>query len=106
MMSDNLSIMTIPCGFKIRKKVDVKTFTEECMNRNQTYCLVIDDEIAIFFEKDKNGEISITEKYWDLYNPFNPTLEVANTSNPSYKETVYDYIWRHRKYINAAWFNN
>lgn len=106
MYSDNVSLMTIPYGFKIRKKVDAKYFTDECMNRNQSYFLIIDDGFAIILEKDKDGNISIAEKHHDLYNPFNPTIEVANTNNHSYKYTVYDYIWKYRKHINACWFNN
>ena len=106
MLSDNFSIMTIPCGFKIRKKVDVETFINECMNRNQSYSLILQKDFAIFFGKDKDGEVSVSEKRWDLSDPFYPLLEVANTNNPAYKHKVEYYIWKYRKYINAKWFNN
>ena len=101
-----VSLMSIPCGFKIRKKIDTETFVKECMCKDNEYCLKINDELVIFLDKDKKGTVSILEKRWDLYDPFNPLLEVANTNNPSYKETVYDYVWKYRKYINAKWFND
>lgn len=106
MYSDNVSLMTIPCGFKIRNKNDVETFINECMNRNQSYYLIIQNDFAIFLEKDKDGEVSVLEKRWDLSDPFNPLLEVANTNNTAYKHTVNYYIWKYRKYINAKWFND
>lgn len=102
----SISIMEIPCGFKIRKKVDVECFTNKCMKNDNTYIVKINKDLAIFLEKEKDGTISVLEKRWDLYNPFNPLLEVANTKNDCYKYSVYDYIWKYRKYINAEWFNN
>lgn len=105
-MNSNVGLMTIIVGFKIRKKSDTMVFVEKCMNKNQEYILKIDDEFAIIFVKNKNGSVSVMEKHYDLYNPFNPTIEVACTNNDSYKETVYDYVWKYRKYINAEWFSN
>lgn len=101
----SVTIMSIPSGFKIRKKADVDTFINECMCTNNEYYLKINNDLALFIRKDKDS-ISVAEKRWDLYDPFNPLLEVANTSNSSYKETVHDYIWKYRKYINANWFND
>lgn len=101
----SIEIMSIPWGFKIRKKVDVDTFINECMCTDNEYYLKINNDLALFIRKDKDS-VSIAEKHGDLYDPFNPLLEVANTSNNSYKETVHDYIWKYRKYINAKWFND
>lgn len=102
----DITIMNIPLGFKIKKKADVDTFIHDCMNKDNEYYLAINNNLASFFRKEKSGEVSILEKRGDLYDIFNPLLEVANTSNSSYKETVQDYIWRYRKYINAKWFND
>ena len=102
---NSVSIMCVPCGFKIKKKTDAEYFANECMCKGSEYYIKINNDLAIFFRKEKDGTISVAEKRWDLYDPFNPLLEIANTSNPSYKETVYDYIWKYRKYINAKWFN-
>ena len=106
-LNDNIvSIMCMPCGFKIKKKTDTEIFTNKCMCADNEYYLKINNDLALFLRKEKDGSISVLEKRWDLYDPFNPLLEVANTSNSSYKETVYDYIWKYRKYINAKWFND
>lgn len=103
---NSISIMSIPCGFKIRKKVDTEYFANKCMQKDNEYYLIINKDLALFLRKEKDGTVSVLEKRWDLDDPFNPLLEVANTSNPSYKETVYNYIWKYRKYINAKWFND
>lgn len=101
-----ISLMSIPCGFKIRKKIDTERFVKECMTNDNEYYIVVNEDLALFINKEKDGTVSVLEKRYDLYDPFNPLLEVANTKNPSYKETVYDYIWKYRKYINAKWFND
>lgn len=103
---NSISIMTIPCGFKIRKKTDTEIFTNKCMCNDNEYYLKINDDLALFLRKEKDGSVSVLEKRWDLYDPFNPLLEVASTSNDSYKETVHNYIWKYRKHINAKWFND
>lgn len=105
-MSNIVSIMCVPCGFKIKKKVDAETFTKKCMCVDSEYYIKINNDLAIFLRREKDDTIAVLEKRWDLYDPFNPLLEVANTSNPGYKESVYDYIWKYRKYINAKWFND
>ena len=100
-----MTIMSIPYGFKIKKKIDTEKFMNECMIAGCEYFLKITDDLAVFFSKHKDGSVSVLEKRWDLYNPFNPLLEVANTKNNCYEDTVNDYIWKYRKHINAAWFN-
>lgn len=100
---NNIAIMCIPCGFKIRKKTDADFFIEKCMNKDNEYYLVINKDFALILKKENDGTVSVAEKRWDLDDPFNPLLEVANTSNSAYKETVQDYIWKYRKYINAKW---
>ena len=102
----DVTIMSVPCGFKIKKKVDTEYFVRKCMCFNSEYYLKINNELAIFLKKGKDGTVSVAEKRGNLYDLFNPLLEVANTGNPSYKETVYDYVWKYRKYINAKWFND
>ena len=103
---NNITIMCIPNGFKIRRKADIETFINKCMVNNSEYYLKINNELAVFLRKENDNSVSIAEKRWDLYDIFNPLLEVANTNNLSYKETVQDYIWKYRKYINANWFND
>ena len=98
------TIMQIPQGFKIRKKVDIETFINDCMCRGCRYS-VIDNDVQCFIEKDKDGNISIDLRYGDLNNIWNPSLEVARTKDNCYKETVQDYIWQFRKAINAEWFS-
>ena len=84
----SITIMSIPCGFKIRKKVDVDTFINECMCKGSEYYLKINEDLALFIRKEKDDSISVAEKRWNLYDPFNPLLEVANTNNSSYKEDL------------------
>ncbi len=103
---NSIALMCIPCGFKIRRKTDVDKFMNECMCKENEYYLKINNELALFIEKKKDGTITVAEKRWDLYDPFNPLLEVASTNNKAYKETVQNYIWKYRKYINAKWFND
>ena len=74
------SLMKIPCGFKIRKKVDCDTFINDCMCKNNVYS-VIDGNTQLIIEKDKDGNISISERFGDFANPFNPSLEVAKTKD-------------------------
>ena len=101
----NMTIMCVPTNFKIKKKTDVEKFINECMVSGCEYFMKITDEFAVFLDKKKDGSVSVLEKRWDLYNPFNPLLEVASTSNNCYEHSVNDYIWKYRKYINATWFN-
>lgn len=98
------SIMKIPYDFKIRRKIDCDTFINDCMCKDNTY-FVIDNNIGIVLKKDKNGNVSICEKYGDLHDIFNPLLEVARTKDNCYKQTARDYIWKYRKAINEKWFN-
>lgn len=101
----NVAIMTTPCGFKIRSKADVDKFMHECMGYGE-YCIKINNELLFWITKGKDGSISVAEKIGDLYDIFNPLLEIANTKNKAYKISVRDYLWKNRKYINAKWFND
>jgi hypothetical protein len=96
--------MKVPQGFKIRKKVDCDTFINDCMCKNNVYS-VIDKNTQIIIEKDKDGNISVSERFGDFTNPFNPSLEIAKTKGNCYDKTVQDYIWQFRKAINTQWFN-
>lgn len=106
MFNETVSIMSIPRGFKIRKKTDVKKFMEECMVKGSHYCIVIRKDFAIHIDKHKDGSICIMTKYGDLKDIFNPLLTVADTNNNVYDHDVEYYIWHYRKYINAKWFND
>ena len=99
------SIMVIPYNFKIRKKSDVNTFIDDCMCKNNRYCILFESEKQLILEKDKDGDISVDLRYGNLDDIFNPSIEVARTKDNCYKETVQDYIWKYRKVINNEWFN-
>lgn len=100
---NNITIMNIPFGFKIKSKADVDRFMDKLMG-NGEYYVKINNELAIWITKEKDG-VSVAEKRGDLYDMFNPLMEVANTRNNFYKVSVRDYLWKIRKYINAKWFN-
>lgn len=98
-------IMMIPDGFKIRRKADVQIFINECMQKGNEYYIGVNNNLAYFLEKDKNGIINISEKRGDLSDMFNPLLEIASTDSPTrYRVNVEDAIWKLRKYINARYF--
>ena len=100
-----VTLMKIPCGFKIRKKHDVEIFIKDCMINGNEYYIKINKEEAVYLDKDANGNVSVCIKSGNLSDIFNPLLEVARTNNNCYKKTVEDYIWHYRKHINAQWFN-
>jgi len=94
------AVMIVRCGFKIRKKADITEFMNKCMQNKNVYCVQTEDK-TLYFEKDDNGDFSVSEKQdgW-------VSLEVARTNNGScYKDTVEDLIWKYRKYINEQWLN-
>ena len=97
------TIMMIPDSFKIRKKADIKTFLDKCMVKGNRYD-VITEKTQFIFSKDKEGNISVAIRDGDLTDIFNPSVEVARTNNNCYKNTVEDYIWKLRKYINKKFF--
>lgn len=99
------SIMCIPCGFKIRKKVDCDTFIDRCMQKENSYYIIHEDQ-QLIMDKDKAGNVSICVRYGNFHDPFNPALEVARTKDNCYAETVQYYIWKFRKAINAKWFDD
>ena len=100
----NCSLMKIPHGFKIRKKVDIETFVDKCMCKGNTYS-VIDNDTQLIIDKDTDGNVSISIRHGDFTDVFNPSLEVARTKDNCYNKTIHDYIWKFRKAINTQWFN-
>lgn len=101
-----VSLMKIPQGFKIKKKVDVDKFINNCMQNDSEYEVVINAVEKIVISKEKDGSSSFKIKMGDIRSPFVPLIEVADTNNPSYKHTVTDWVWKYRKYINKKWFND
>ena len=99
---EKVAIMMIPHGFKIRKKSDVEYFINKCMCGGDYY-IITDSGVQYIFSKRKD-EVSVCKRNGDLHDPFNPSLEIANTRRNVYERTVNDYIWQNRKYINAKWF--
>ena len=97
-----VQIMMIPHGFKIRKKADAEVFINECLC-NGDYYIVTESGTQYIFTKLKSY-VSVLKRTGNLYDPFNPSLEVASTKNNVYEKTVADYVWMNRKYINAKWF--
>lgn len=102
----NISIMKIPADFKIKKKIDVEKFINDCMQNDSIYEIIINAVEKIVITKNKNGSVSFSIKLGDIRSPFVPLVEVADMNNAAYKHSVNDYIWKYRKYINAKWFNN
>ena len=96
-----VQIMMIPHGFKIRKKADIEVFINECLCSGDYY--IVTESAQYIFTKEKS-DISVFKRTGNLYDPFNPSLEVASTKNNVYEKTVADYVWLNRKYINAKWF--
>jgi hypothetical protein len=99
-----MTIMQIPHGFKIRKKSDVETFMKKCMCKGNRYDIITDSGIQFIFSRDKDDNFSVLTRTGNLRDMFNPSLEVARTNNNCYKETVIEYIWQNRKYINKKFF--
>ena len=102
----SVALMQIPCGFKIRRKIDVEKFINDCMCNDNRYSITVNRNEEIIIEKDKNSNISVAIRNGDLFDIFNPEVEVARTKDNCYDKTVQDYIWKYRKSINKKWFNN
>ena len=102
----SVAIMKIPCGFKIRKKVDIEKFINDCMCKDSRYPITINRNEEIIIEKDKDNNISVAIRNGDLFDIFNPEIEIARTKDNCYDKTVQDYIWLFRKAINNKWFND
>lgn len=100
-----ISLMKVPAGFKIKKKVDVNTFINDCMQNGNEYIIMLNAYEIIIIDKKKDGNVSFSVKYGNVRNPFIPSTEIAATDS-TYKYTVEECIWKYRKYINAKWFNN
>ena len=88
--------------WKIRSKEHVKQFLNECLY-NGEYSYIHENDR--YFIHKENDYISISIRDKNSNDIFDSTLEIANTKNDSYKETVYDIIWRTRKSINETWFS-
>ena len=102
----SIAIMNVPTGFKIRRKADVDVFINKCMCKGSRYSIVYQKDKQLFIEKDKDGNVSVAIRNGDLYDIFNPSIEVARTKDNCYDKTVQDYIWLFRKAINNKWFND
>lgn len=100
---NEINLIKIPQGFKIRSKADVQKFMDECMLVNNTYEVKVSGVEKITIRKGEN-DISFLIKLGDVKNPFVPDLEIAKTNDSSYKHDVQYWIWKYRKYINARWF--
>ena len=88
---------------KIRKKIDTDIFIDKCMCKNNGY-YVIDKDMQFIMSKDNDGNVSVSIKSGNIYDIFNPCIEVARTNNNCYEYTVQDWIWKFRKAINHKWF--
>ena len=54
---NEVSLMKIPKGFKIKSKSDVEKFMNECMQVNNTYEVKISGVEKIFIEKNKESYV-------------------------------------------------
>ena len=88
--------------WKIRSKEHVKQFLNECLYNGEYYYIHGNNR---YYIRKENGSISISIRDKNSNDVFDPLLEIANTKNDSYRETVFDVIWRTRKSINEKWFS-
>lgn len=87
-------------GFKVKSKVDAMDFINRCIMANTEVVITVQPDMEYRFLKDSKGVFSVSERRGDLRDPFNPTVEIANSQNTSYKMSVVDAVWNLRKYIN------
>ena len=76
-----VSMMRILPGFKIRKKIDAKTFMEKCMTNGGEYIIKINPNNAIVFSKRSGEDFSVYNKHGDLDDIFTVNGEKCNVSS-------------------------
>lgn len=99
----NIITVKIPCGFKVRTKLDAKRFAYELIS-NGEFHIPVNRELAYIIERE-NNTVRVYERCGDLHDIFNPNLEVACTGKDYLGKKPEDYVWFLRKYINRKYFN-
>ena len=94
-------ILTIVTGnYRIKRKADVEDFRKKVsINPNRGLVLIGSNGKPIEFRMDKDRNMSVS-----LYVSETPigwvSMEVASDTNPSYPDTVDDWLWKERKCLN------
>lgn len=94
-------ILTIVMGnYRIKRKADVKDFRKNVsITPGQELILIGSNGKPIAFTMDKDKNMSVS-----LYVSETPigwvSMEVASDTNPSYPDTVDDWLWKERKCLN------
>ena len=70
-----ISIIQKPVSFKIRRKSDIKTFKNVCLCNGSKYIIKINPNYIFMLEKTENNIIG-TIKQGDLFNIFNPEIQI------------------------------
>jgi hypothetical protein len=80
-------------GFLIRKKEDIHEYLKGVCRNSKEVIKITNNEIYIV-EKFKDGTFVLYHKLGNIYDMFNPLVQIP-------EENVNDVIWKVRKYINA-----
>ena len=83
-----------PNNFKIRSKADVEKAVSY-MTSGMEHWFIINEVFAICIDKKKDGSYVVLYKSGDLYDIFNPTVQILDPVGT---------IWKHRKFINESYF--
>lgn len=97
-----MNMITVIPGFKIRKKSDVDVFINKVICTGEYSVSEEENGVGtqVLFWKGKDGNMSVDVRKGNLRNISNPSIEIANTKNKSYKMSVEDAIWKYRRIIN------
>lgn len=105
---------------KIKTKADAENFikkslcsgSEICITEitkqhyNQVGNLIVEGEQYHIY-KDNQGNVTATIRSGNLRDILNPEIYIADTRNPkNYAMTIYDIVWKLRKYINNKYLHS
>ena len=96
-----VSIWKCPTNFKIKRKSDVYYFLEKCLINKGEYEVIVRPDYCLFIRKDEEKFIEngweVTAKFGDLYDVFNPEVQLT-------EEEAIRTLWFYRKKINDQFF--
>ena len=98
-----VSMWVSPPNFKIKRKSDVYYFLEKCLMNGGEYEVKVRPDFCLFIRKDNEKFIEtgwkVTSKYGDLYDQFNPEIQLT-------KDEAIRTLWFYRKKVNEKFFAN
>lgn len=86
-----------PNGFKIRSMKDLATALNKYITKGVEHFIIIDPHTALSIEIMPAGGVKVRMKYGDLYDLFNPQIQIP-------AENALSHLWKYRKHINAKFF--